>query len=244
MAEQINFVTFGDSNGFKRSIVRIASEAKQMGVFTNIWACNEHALDQRFRQQHKAFMVNNKRGYGYYIWKPQIILQCLRKTAPGATLVYADCGCELSPTGKPRLLQYIDMARNDSKGLLAFQMGHPEKDWTKMDTILRVFPTPTEQLLNSGQILGGINVWIHRPETIAFLEEWVAICVEDGYHHVSDAPSRGARNAPSFREHRHDQSVFSLLCKKYGVTAITDETYDPHSWRQRGWPVHASRLRV
>ena len=43
------------------------------------------------------------------------------------------------------------------------------------------------------------------------------------YHLVDDSPS-ATMNDTLFIEHRHDQSIFSLLRKKYGSIILNDET--------------------
>ena len=67
--------------------------------------------------------------------------------------------------------------------------------------------------------------------TTEFLTDWYSIACN--YHFVDDSPSIHP-NDPSFREHRHDQSIFSLLIKsdKYKDTMnkksnILDKPCDP-----------------
>lgn len=76
---------------------------------------------------------------------------------------------------------------------------------------------------DSKQLLGGINLWKKTPFTIAFLEEWLHYCLDSRI--ITDVPnSLGKNNYPEFKAHRHDQSVFSLLCKKYNLQSFPDPT--------------------
>ena len=52
--------------------------------------------------------------------------------------------------------------------------------------------------------------------SIKFVKEWLDICESDDYKNINDTPSTES-NCESFSEHRHDQSVFSLLCHKHGI---------------------------
>lgn len=239
--DEINFVTFGNVNTYGRALARIEQEARNMGVFSNIWAWNENDLDADFVATHGSFL-RSSRGYGYWIWKPQVVLQALRKTPSGSVVVYADAGCVLKKEGVLRLQEYIRMARDSTMGILGFYLpGILEKQYSKMDTIQHIFPNPTEGIYNSNQRVGGIHVWVSAPSTIAFAEEWLSTCIRDGYKYVSDVPS-GIPNLPGFVDHRHDQSIFSLLSKKYNVSVIEDETWHPQ-WHQYSYPIFAARKR-
>jgi hypothetical protein len=217
-----------------------------MGIFTHVLAYTENDLDAAFVERHGAFMTAS-RGYGYYIWKPQVILQAMARTPVGGFVVYADAGCSLHKKGVPRLLQYVDAAANSTKGVMGFYLTHKDKEFTKMDTALAVMNSDNNQdilkALDDPQRVGGINVYHNTHEAAAFVQEWLNLCLKDNYRYVSDAPSR-ALNLPSFREHRHDQSIFSMLTKKYadGVTMISDETWHP-DWDSFDWPIHAERRR-
>jgi len=51
-------------------------------------------------------------------------------------------------------------------------------------------------------------------ETRDFVNEWYNVGCD--YHNIDDSPSI-IKNLDSFIEHRHDQSIFSLLTKKYDL---------------------------
>ena len=51
-------------------------------------------------------------------------------------------------------------------------------------------------------------------ETVDLVNEWYNISCN--YHMIDDTPSI-IPNVGSFKEHRHDQSIFSLLTKKYNI---------------------------
>ena len=69
----LNFATFADKH-MMRSLNRIQAEAHQFGVFDTINILNEDHLDADFMTKHLPFIKNNFRGYGFWIWKPQVRL--------------------------------------------------------------------------------------------------------------------------------------------------------------------------
>lgn len=95
----------------------------------------------------------------------------------------------------------------------------PEHDWSKMDTMRVLGLTPSQQ--QSGQIAATIALFKVGQANIEFCNEWLRICREENYHFVDDSPSL-LTNLPSFREHRHDQAVFSGLAKRIGISTIPD----------------------
>ena len=91
--------------------------------------------------------------------------------------------------------------------------GRKELTWNKMDTINRIGVKITE---NDIQIQAGILLICVCKETRALVEEWYSICYENSYRYLDDTPS-SKPNHKSFVEHRHDQSIFSLLLKKHNI---------------------------
>jgi hypothetical protein len=88
-----------------------------------------------------------------------------------------------------------------------------EMNWCKMDLLkhLNLVNTP---LLRTYQRQGGTNMFLVCEKTKDIINDWYNISCN--YHLIDDTPSL-TRNYPSFRQHRHDQSIFSLLTKIHGV---------------------------
>jgi hypothetical protein len=244
----VNFVSFGNKSRYPRSLARIKNEACDVGLFTDFFVWSEDDLDADFVRVHDTFIMNNPRGYGYWIWKPQVILQALRRTPPGGYVLYADAGCSFNPSmsSHNRILDYVKMAKSSPKGVFGFHLGeHLDRRWNKMDTVCNVLGVESveqiQRIINTPQCLASVSVWHNIPEAVAFVEEWLSICVRDGYRYVDDSPSL-IPNMPDFNEHRHDQAIFSLLMKKYNAPVIPDETWHPN-WHLCNWPIHVSRIR-
>ena len=53
---------------------------------------NEHP---NFWKKNRDFILNNKRGAGYQIWKSFIVQEVLKKLGEGDLLFYCDTGCEI-----------------------------------------------------------------------------------------------------------------------------------------------------
>lgn len=242
-----HFVTFGSAT-YAKTLERIKYAAYAMGCFDSINVYKEEDLDSNFRVKHGKFIQDNRRGYGYWIWKPQVILQTMKSVRLGEYIVYADAGCDFkcTPATINRFREYID----NTNDILVFHLDDkPEYCWTKMDTICQVHGKQVHvELLTSPQIIATVIFFKNTEWSQQFVQEWLDICSRDNYRYITDEAS-SLPNIMGFREHRHDQSIFSLLVKKYWdkskCKSIKDETYDAEgNWHAQDWPIHAARIRM
>ena len=236
----IFFTTFADRR-LVQTQKRILHEAKLMDVFEECYAWDETQLSSSFLQQFERYFPSQPKGFGYYVWKPYIIEQSLEKIPENSYLFYIDVGCVLHRNGQKRLLEYVDILNRSGKSILGFQLTHQEKTWSKMDLLIRMNYTKEEEL-NTMQCLSGIILFKNTPEARTFVRQWRTIMEED-IHWRDDSPSK-VPNDPSFQEHRHDQSVYSILLKQYGGVILDDETWWPDKWNQcTHYPIHARRMK-
>lgn len=236
----VYFASFADRR-FKKSLMRIQEEAVSFGFFQDIFCWNEDELDDMFWEKHSRFILAHPRGFGYYIWKPQAVLQALQQMPEGAVLVFADAGCQLNPEGLPRLKEYIQMAVKHRSGIVGFNTTFPIEQWTKIDTLVQLQVTTEER--NAPQHLGGVHVMHNRESVRAFVKMWRDTC--EKYELIDDAPSRyGHKSHAGFQDHRHDQSIFSILFLRYGGLSLPDETWWEPNWEtKKHYPIHAKRIR-
>ena len=213
--------------------VRIRKQAEAMGVFGDrirVW--NENDLDGEFLDKMKDRLILGSRGYGYWCWKPQIVLQLLREMKDGDVLLYADAGCHLNPNGRKRLSEYFGLAKE--YGIVAFQartMENPPRhflldgEWCKGD-LLDYFGVRNDvAVIHSGQFGGGIFLVQKEETTKRFFEEFRHVFY-DNFALCDDSPSH-TPNLSGFVENRHDQAVFSLLGKKRRIFSLSAMEYDP-----------------
>lgn len=210
---EIAFVTFG-SESFYDALRRVRAQARKSHIFDHVWINRERNLPRNFREIHGPFLESSK-SYGYWIWKPQIILQALEKLKWGDILLYVDAGVHLDPAQRIELESFLLSARNAPSGCLASQLDFPERDWTKRDTLLKLDVSASEDVLDTGQIQSGALVFVKSETTLELVRDWLFWCTND-YSMVDDSPS-SLPEADSFKAHRHDQSVLSILAKRFQV---------------------------
>ena len=100
-----------------------------------------------------------------------------------------------------------------------------EHTWTKRDCFV-LMDCDQPRYRDTPQVRTGFSAWRRTPFAMAFVEEWLRLVQDERL--VTDLPSQcGLPDHPAFRQHRYDQSIFSLLCKKRGVAT-------------RGWPPYVA----
>jgi hypothetical protein len=216
------FLSFCDTK-FANTLQRLKTQAENMNVFDHILCLNEKFFGKDFMDANAEFVNKNKRGYGYWIWKSYFVLKILNNMNDGDLLVYADGGCSLNPNGLPRLNEYFQIVNQSPLGILSFQMGAIEKEWTKMDLFLEL-DCQKDEVMNSGQLIGTTFIMRKCDHVLKIFQKVYELCQKDNYHFLDDSPSL-VMNCSTFKEHRHDQSILSLLRKIYGTEIIPDETY-------------------
>ncbi len=172
-------------------------------------------IDATFLEENKD-VLNQKRGNGYYLWKPYIIADAFEKTQRDDYIVYTDAGSVFIRN----FLPLIDIMREKKLDVMAFCNCEKEINWSKRDALI-LMGMDNPQTLQSNQFCGGYVIVRNCEEAKRLITEWVRYAKDERI--VTDnANVMGYENYSEFRENRHDQTVWSLLCKKNGVPAFRD----------------------
>jgi len=94
--------------------------------------------------------------------------------------------------------------------------------------IFQEFNATDPSITDSGQHMGGIQIYQNTPENRLFLQMYRKALARRTYQLVDDTPSV-APNFPGFMENRHDQAILSVLYKKLGVATFPDHCDGPES---------------
>jgi hypothetical protein len=213
----IKFITFA-ANGINyiEAANRLISQAQSLNFFDQIYlyTINDLIADNQFWQSHSEFILKNNRGYGYWLWKPYIIKKTFELLSDGDILLYLDAGCEIDKNEKQYLIDLVKNLETNNNYLIIGTIGCDfVKNWCKIDLLLRL-DINVNKYLDTVQHQAGANLYIINQTTRQFIDEWYNICCD--YHMIDDSLSIN-KEVESFIEHRHDQSVFSLLTKKYNI---------------------------
>jgi hypothetical protein len=244
----VRFATYGNDK-FRGSRERLAEEARATGWFGTITAYTPEALSARFRASASATLMQEKGG-GYWAWKTDVLLQELAASPENGLVVYLDAGCTLNPQGERRFREYLAMARANEPGIVSFAMPHlPEEQWITREVFAACSSNISGgtqipmSVRKSGQLVGGVLVLRNSPAVREIVEQCRRVADSD-FRLLTDQYNQG--QIPTFKEGRHDQSVFSVVRKLHGCVVVPrDESWVPPfgSRRSLAYPFWATRRR-
>lgn len=219
----IHFLSFATTN-MKPTLKRIGKEANDSCFFDRLWLFNEKDIYKSFIKERKDFFENYKRGYGYWLWKPYIINYVLgEKMNDGDILVYLDSGSEIHKTGAKRWGEYKEMLKSHS--LLTFDHLHSfENQFTKRDVLDFFGVTNDHSILESRQLWAGGLIMRKDVFVCNLMRRWLDVCDTYKYTLLCDEPSKQSE-LPQYKQHCHDQSIFSVICKIEDIAA-TEKNLD------------------
>ena len=177
--------------------------------------------------------------YGYWLWKPYLIKKRLSQLKDGDLLFYTDAGSGFNLNYSSEFLKTrINQVKKTKKIMGIFTC--KEKNYNKIDLVKHFGYENSPLFLNQRQYGAGAVLMMKTPEVVKFINEWYELGYKDNYHFIDDSPS----NEPEtkhFKAHRHDQSIYSLLCKKYNILLNTSlrghrQTFF-HTYRKRNGPL-------
>jgi hypothetical protein len=183
-------------------------------------------IDLDFFNKHKH-IFDQKKGFGFFLWKPYVIHRALNHLNDGDILFYVDSGNSIINDLTP-LFNYL---LKDKNGIILFDNrdGSPpgtiwkNSQWTKYDCFKKM--NCLEDKYVKGDQVNASYVLLQKNNfTCKFIEEFLQYSCDEQI--LTDLPNQYGDNFPDFTWHRWDQSVLSLLAIKYNITIARD----PSEW--------------
>ena len=229
--QKIYLVSFADTR-LGISICRFKQQAEAMHIFDDIFIYTEASLPLSFKEDfkdrlydkpgsHSTTGYNNKltsksefvptTGFGYWCWKPKVILMALEQIQENDLLLYLDIGFEFNRNNKDEL---VDMFKQtDEKGFIGL-LHHPIiKKHIKGDT-LRYFGLENDEIfLNSNLLASGMIFMKKMQNSVDIIKEWMDIYYTN-FNLVDDSPSI-IENKDCVR-HLYEQTTLACILYKRG----------------------------
>jgi len=174
--------------------------------------------DDRWLVTHPFFVVNrwlwdhpHKRGFGWYAWKPLVILQTLAQLPDGDLVLYVDA--DTVPIASLSVL--FDICAHDGGVMLFASEGHRQVEWCKRDCYIVMGQDDARYYdVQAGVARFAVfqkGSWL----ATQILSEWLAYAI----HPLATTfdPSVLGPELPGFIEHRAEQAILSNLAHKYGL---------------------------
>ena len=214
-------ITYG--NGvFKRQLELNKKSALEVGQVDEHYIYGPEDIDPEFKEKNKK-ILSNFRGNGLWLWKPYFIYKAFKeKLREGDYIIYTDAGILYMNS----TYQVIDFLKEQNAEMWFNRLDLKEKFFSKRDAFILMgvdMPFYSETY----QYMGGIQIYRKSKYTEKFIEQLLFYSQDERI--ISNRSNKlGSENYEGFKENRHDQTVLSLLIKKYGVANSGNPTLSPH----------------
>ncbi len=193
--------------------------------FDEVLALGPEALaDTAFARENTAVLAQPF-GAGYWLWKPWLIREHLRRLGPDDVLVYSDASLDgfYRFDRRPEALLARLAATPDGfvVGPLLRQHG-PLRHWIKRDALI-LLDADRPDIIDQPSVQASPNLWRPSDGAFALLDAWLEAACDPRI--LTDQPNvLGQPDHDAFIDHRHDQAILSVLLhrKRLPVLDLAD----------------------
>lgn len=242
-------VTFGGGSiRWRIAANRLTRQGKKTPWFDAIATVTDRNLNSfvpSFFERHGSFVSQTPRGFGSWLWRP-LLIQQLMNVSHDRVVVFLDAGCELcqTPNSSALMREYFVEAIDSGMTLFEVEGDWSDRMYSKRD-LTKIVGLGGKDL-DGRQIQGGSLFLRNSKHVRDLVDVWAEIAVAERYHYLDDTPSRMMEDT-AFIEHRHDQSILSVLSKLSDHRPRQNETFHHPLWLSASdypiWTVRSRRAR-
>ncbi len=209
------YINYADKN-FRIEQNFATTMAKYIGKFDKIKAYTRNDIDKHFYEKNRH-ILDAERGGGYWLWKPYIIYKTLTEIDEQDFLFYSDSGLFF--------LKQVDILIKElektNQDIMGFELPLIEKQWTKKELFINM-NCDDEYIRDSNQIMASYILIRKTKFSMKFFDDFLKFAQNE--INITDKQNKNIKENDDFIEHRHDQSIFSLLYKKNKLIPFKDAT--------------------
>lgn len=213
----VTFVTnvkFGKQNYYSSSVRKLMDSAKKFSI-EHFHLYNQDLLPvSKYVKEYMEKTLDP--GYGFYSWKPLIILDVMDKINPGDVVLYHDAGRkEYNFSIEKDVNILIEKVIKHHKGIGIAQSGYLHRQWCKRDCFINM-NCNEERYWNLNHLSATWSIWEKNELSLKILNEWKHYCFDEkGTITTNDSLHGKISDFSDFQQHRHDQAIITNLIEKY-----------------------------
>ena len=202
-------ISYG-SEQYDKQLEYNGKSALEIAKVNEFYGYKPKDIDHDFREKNK-YILEKGRGNGYWLWKPYFLYKTLKeKLDYGDYLIYSDAAVMYVDLAQ----KLVDFLKEKKLDMYLHRLPHLERQYTKRDAFI-LLGVDQPFYAETGQFNAAFQIYRKTKFTEFFLAEYLYYA-QDKRIITDDANELGVGNYDDFRDHRHDQSILSLLTKKYG----------------------------
>ena len=199
------------NNIYQTQIQFLKKSAFEIGKVDEFYDYGPQDVDFEFRQNNLD-ILSRKRGNGYWLWKPYFILKALNeKLNEGDYLIYTDATILYKKNAKI-LVDFLEKKNSD---MWFYKFNLKDYEYSKRDAFI-LMGADNPYYTNTCTYNAAFQIYKKSKFSLKFVEDYLYYCKDKRI--ITDDPNvLSLKNYQGFREHRHDQTILSLLIKKYNI---------------------------
>ena len=203
-------ISYGDYS-FSKQLQFNGKSALEIAKVDEFYGYTPNDIDPEFKKKNEE-ILQKSRGNGYWLWKPYFLYRTMKeKLNYGDFLIYSDAGILYVDTAQ-KLVNFLNKKKTD---IYMHRLPHLERHYTKRNAFI-LLGADGPFYAETGQFNAAFQIYRKTKFTEFFLKEYLYFA-QDKRILTDDPNEPGIENYPDFKAHRHDQSILSLLVKKYGL---------------------------
>jgi hypothetical protein len=213
---------YGTSD-YNRSINSLIKSSND--YFDTILRYGPDDIDQNFFEQNKSILTQ-ERGAGYWLWKSYFLHKTLTEINDTDIVFYVDAGNIFLQN--PSFL-YEKLEENNGVILFDNRDGINNGEFAqnfiscKKDSFV-LMGCDTEEYIYGKHLNASYQIYQKNKFTLNFIYEYLSF--SQNIEIITDTPNKHGNNYKGYYDHRHDQSILSLLAIKHKINPLVD----PSEW--------------
>lgn len=201
-------INFANEN-FRKQQAYNTKTGYSVGKFDKVIEYSPKDIDEEFYKKNED-ILKIERGCGLWLWKPYFILKTLNELNEGDYLFYCDSGAYFLSS----IDNLISVMERDHTDVMCYEIPLLEYEWTSKRCIDGMKCNSPEYLYTP-QREGGFILLKNTPFAKSIIAEFLHLCENKDL-------LIGDELGDQCITHREDQSIWSLLTKKYKIKSYRE----------------------
>lgn len=197
------------NNIYETQLKYCKKSALEIGKVDYFYDYGPKDIESDFWQINYNILVH-KRGNGYWLWRPYFIFKTLKeKLTEGDYLIYTDA--TVLYNNNVKIL--IDFLEKNDEDMWFYKKSYIEKFYAKRDALI-LMGADDKYYTETYSYNAAFQIYKKTKFSIKFVEDYLYYSKD--IRIITDIPNTlSLPNYNGFKDNRHDQTILSILIKKY-----------------------------